>query len=75
LRGSELGGRHVAERAVKVLGVVLASPLLEEHAGVLQAPELLAGEALVPQAGVEALAEAVLPGLAGLDVVGRSTEV
>jgi hypothetical protein len=40
------------------------------HAGVFDAPELLAAEAFVAQAVVEALAEGVLPGLAGVDVVG-----
>jgi len=55
---------------VQVLRVVLDAPALEHDAGVLDAPELLAVQALVAQARVEALTEAVLPGLAGLDVVG-----
>ena len=45
-------------------------PALEQDVSVLDAPELLAVQALVAQARVEALTEAVLPGLAGLDVVG-----
>ena len=53
-----------------MLGVVLAPEAFEQHAGALQAPELVFVEALVAQSAVELLAEAVLPGLAGCDVEG-----
>jgi hypothetical protein len=54
---------------LQVFGVVLMPPALEHDAGVLDAPELLAVEALIAEPVVEALAVAVLPGLARLDVV------
>ena len=55
---------------MQVFGVGLDPPVLERDAGVSEAPELFAVETLVAQPVVEALAERVLPGLAGLDVVG-----
>ena len=47
--------------------VVVASPLFDDHLGLLQAVEDLAVEQLVPEARVEALDVAVLPGRARLD--------
>ena len=39
--------------------VVVVSPLLDDHLGLLQAVEDLAVEQLVPEAGIEALSVAV----------------
>ena len=49
-------------------------PALEQDVSVLDAPELLAVEALIAQPRVEALTVVVLPGLAGLDVMRSGTE-
>ena len=51
------------------LRVVVDSPCLDDPAGVLQAGEQMLVETLTAQSPVEALHEAVLHRLAGLDVV------
>ena len=71
----ELIRRQVAQRAVQVLAVVLDPPRLDQRASVRQAPELLHVETLVAQTGVERLAVAVLPGLAGFDVEGGGADL
>jgi hypothetical protein len=58
----------VTELAVRPMMVVLAAVVLDDHSGFGQSPKLLAVEALVPEASMEALDEAVLPGAARLDV-------
>src|SRR5665647_1219878 len=71
----ELIRRQVAQRAVQVLAVVLDAPRLDQRASVRQAPELLHVEALVAETGIEGLAVAVLPGLAGFDVEGGGADL
>src|SRR6478609_5247925 len=68
-----IGGREtlwalVAQRAVRPVLVVLAAVVLNDYAGFGQRPELLPVEALVAQASMEALDEAILPRTAGLDI-------
>lgn len=53
---------------MQVLGVVLHAEAFEQHAGVLEAPELVLVQAFVAQPAVERLGEAVLPRLARRDV-------
>jgi hypothetical protein len=47
--------------------IVVPSPLLDEHLGLVQRRELFSRQQLVAQLGVEALAVAVLPRAARLD--------
>lgn len=49
--------------------VVVVTPCRDQVTGMAQAGEQVLVEALVPQAAVEALDEAVLHGFAGCDVV------
>lgn len=67
------GGREafwalVAQLAVRPVMVVLAAVVLNDYAGFGQRPELLPVEALVAQASMETLDEAILPRTAGLDI-------
>ena len=72
---SGLVGREVAHPAVGTLLVVDGDPVGDDDAGLGERVELLAVEALIPEAGVVALDDPVLPGAAwfdgdGLDAVG-----
>ena len=60
--------RPVAERGVWPDRVVVDAPAFGQHAQFFHRVEDLTVEELVPQLGVEALAVAVLPGRARLDV-------
>ena len=57
--------REIAKLTVRPLLVVLVSVVLDDDAGLGQGPELLAIEALIPEATVEGLDEAVLPQAGG----------
>src|SRR5262249_55976785 len=59
--------RPIVERGVRPDGVVVPPPTFDDHSCLLQAVEDLAVEQFVAEPGVEALAEAVLPGAAGRD--------
>ncbi len=58
----------IAQRRVWALGVVVPAPAFDDDLGFLESVEDLAVEQLFAKLGVEALAVAVLPGAAGLDV-------
>ena len=73
-RGGEPGRGLKAERAVRPSVVVIVLPSRRDRPGVAKAIEDLEGEALVTEASVEALSEAVLPGATGLDVERRDTD-
>jgi len=64
---SGLVGREVAHPAVGTLLVVDGDPVGDDDAGLGERVELLAVEALIPEAGVVALDDPVLPGRAGVD--------
>lgn len=53
---------------MRPLLVVLVAVVFDDDPSLGQAPELFAVQALVPEAAVEGLDEAVLPRAAGLDV-------
>ena len=55
---------------VVLIEAVLESPA--DDAGLRDPVEELAVQALIPEPGIEALGEAVLPGLAGVDQVGAN---
>src|SRR5918993_5315150 len=65
--------RAVAERGVRAHLIVVAPPALDHDLCLAQAVEDLAIEQLVPEPGVEALDEAVLPRAARGDVGGLGT--
>jgi len=52
----------VSKRAVRALGIVVASPLLDDDLGLLQGIEDYAVKQFVSEPGIEALDKAVLPG-------------
>lgn len=54
-----------------MFGVELVAPVLKNHAGMLDAPELVHVKPLVTKPSVERVCEAVLPEFARLDVVCR----
>ena len=54
-------------------GIVVAAPAFDDDLRLAERVEDLAIEKLVPQAGIEALDEAVLPWAAGCDVGGPCT--
>src|SRR5271165_5212758 len=58
----------VSQRRMWPYRVVVHSPLLDHHLGLLQRIEDLALQAFISQLAVEALTVPVLPGTAGLDV-------
>ena len=58
----------VAMLAVRPVMVVLAAVVLNDYAGFGQRPEMLPVEALVAEASMETLDEAILPRTAGLDI-------
>ena len=64
---SGLVGSEVAHPAVGTLLVVDGDPVGDDDAGLGERVELLAVEALIPEAGVVALDDPVLPGRAGVD--------
>ena len=66
--GRETFWALVAQLAVRPVMVVLAAVVLHDYAGFGQRPELLPVEALVAQASMETLDEAILPRTAGLDI-------
>ena len=66
--GRETFWALVAQLAVRPVMVVLAAVVLNDYAGFSQRPELLPVEALVAQASMETLDEAILPRTAGLDI-------
>ena len=72
---SGLVGRKVAHAAVGTLLVVDGDPVGDDDAGLGERVELLAVEALVPEAGVKGLDVAVLPGRARVDVEGADAAV
>ena len=65
---SGLVGREVAHAAVGTLLVVDGDPVGDDDAGLGERVELLAVEALVPEAGVKGFNVTVLPGRARVDV-------
>src|SRR5579863_6972335 len=58
----------IAQRGMRPNRVVVHSPLLDHHLGLLQRIEDLALQAFILQLAVEALTVSVLPGTTGLDV-------
>src|SRR5207249_6584071 len=68
--GGDLGGSVVAEARVGSGLVVGAPVLLDEDRGFAHREEGLLVQAFVPEPAVKALAHAVLPGLAGVNVGG-----
>src|SRR5208283_5937403 len=58
----------VSQRRMRPYRVVMHSPLLDHHLGLLQRVEDLSVQALIPELAVEAFTVPVLPGTAGLDV-------
>src|SRR5208283_1939254 len=62
------------QRAVGTHAVVVTPPGFDQDLGLGQAEEDLAVEQLIAQLAVEALAVAVLPGAAGLDVGGLGAD-
>lgn len=67
--GCKLDRCEPVEAGMGPLRIVVDPPCLDDPAGVFQAGEQMLVEALVPQPPVEALHEAVLHRLAGLDVM------
>ena len=67
--GCKLVRGETAEARVRSAAVVVGPPSIDDPAGLRQAPEQVLVEALVAEASVQALDEAVLLGLAGGDVV------
>lgn len=65
---SGLVGSQVAYAAVRTLLVVDTNPVGDDDAGLGERIELLAVEALIPEAGVKGLDVTVLPGRARVDV-------
>lgn len=61
---------QVLQRHVRPFGVVVAAPSLDDDLRFPAAAEPLEVQALVPEAPVERLVGAVLPGLAGINVRG-----
>lgn len=61
----EFGGSSVVQARVRSHLVVVAAPLLDDHARLEPGAKPLQAQALVAQAAVEALVGAVLPGLPG----------
>ena len=61
-------GALVAELTMGSLGVVLDAEVLDDDPSLGEGPELLPVQAFVPEAPVERLDEAVLPGTGRLDV-------
>ncbi len=59
------GWRAVTQSTVWSNGVVVPPPLLDDDLRLLQAVEDLPVEQFIPEAGIEGLAVAVLPGRAG----------
>jgi len=54
-------------------GIVVTSPALDDDLSLSQREEDFAIQQFIPQTGVEALDEAVLPGASRCDVCGAST--
>ena len=65
-----LNGRLVVQRRVAALFVVVAQPAFGQDPGLSEAGADFAIEVFAAKCGVETLAEGILPGAAGVDVVG-----
>ena len=64
----EAGRALVAEFAMWTTLVVVTAEVLDDHARLGERPKLFLVEAFVPEAGVEALHEPILPGTAWVDI-------
>ncbi len=64
------GWRAVAQSTVWSDGVVVPAPLFDDDLSLFEGIEDLPIEQFVPEAGIEGLAIAVLPGRAGFNVSG-----
>ena len=68
-RRDERGGRLITEGRVRPPGVVVCDPCTDQTPGMGEIPEQVFVRAFVPEPSIERLAECVLRGLSGSEVV------